>query len=60
MKMRICFRGEIYVNGKNPQNCVDKFMDMDSDDFRKNFEFVEIASVEDAKTYKDYTDEVSF
>lgn len=55
MEIRLCFRGEIYIEGTDLTDCMRNFQNMDSDEFRKNFDFVEIDSVEDAETYDDLT-----
>ena len=58
MEIRITFRCEIYITEENAQKAVDKFYNMDDMDIRNNLDIIEIESVEDAKTHKDYTEKI--
>lgn len=56
MEVRITFRSEVYLEGKDLEEIKSKFeqMDLNND---SGMEFVELVSVEDANTYEDLTHE---
>lgn len=61
MEVRITFRSEIYIKGKNLEEIRDKWIDVQlfsEEALKMDADYVELVSAEDADTYDDYSDKL--